>query len=325
MRLADASLDKRAENVKIKAEDSGKSSYDQVIDELAEALKSQKGYTALSFWDKLSDRVSTTESSYNSGKNPVSNSDSVGSGGKEEKGNTTIYRGSIWNDSFEPDMSYANVSNIQLMKVLSPISFMKNEKQHLNTWKNLVKILSDKNMQPVLMDMIDHFCNGKGADYSNKQLTNVVKYHPVTQDYMKDFSDVFKTYMSKYNGDYKAFAQSKDFRDALKASDVLISKYSYGGDLFDGDTWGGLTMAIHGWTESQVDVIDSFVIGNNYCVNLQFKFIDNFGLDQDDFREFGIIPGFESWYALQHNMDYAGRYQPFKTVVTIDYQIKGVL
>ena len=60
-RKKEALLDKRAENVKIKAEDSGKSSYDQVIDELAEALKSQKGYTALSFWDKLESRVSTSD------------------------------------------------------------------------------------------------------------------------------------------------------------------------------------------------------------------------------------------------------------------------
>lgn len=40
----------------------------------------------------------------------------------------------------------------------------------------------------------------------------------------------------------------------------------------------------------------------------------------DDLREFGMISGFESWYALQHNENYDGKYQPFKTVVTIDYQ-----
>lgn len=45
----------------------------------------------------------------------------------------------------------------------------------------------------------------------------------------------------------------------------------------------------------------------------------------DDLREFGMISGFESWYALQHNENYDGKYQPFKTVVTIDYQISGWL
>ena len=271
---------------------------------------------------EISNAITLNRYAYANG-NPVSNIDPFGL--SAERGNTTIYSGSIWKDSFEPDMLYADISINQLIKVLSPFSLIKSEKQHLNTWKNLVKLLSDKNMQPVLMDMIDHFCNGKGADYSNEQLTNAVKYHRVTQDYMKDFSDVFKTYMSKYNGDYSAFAQSEDFRAELKANGVLISKYSYGGGLLDDDTWGGLTMAIHGWTESQVDVTDSFVFGNKYYTNLQFTFIDNFGLDADDLREFGMISGFESWYALQHNMSYEGKYQPFKTVVIIDYQISGWL
>ena len=90
MRLADASLDKRAENVKIKAEDSGKSSYDQVIDELAEALKSQKGYTALSFWDKLSDRVSTANGSDKQSQNTVFNKDSAGTSSQRENNGNII-------------------------------------------------------------------------------------------------------------------------------------------------------------------------------------------------------------------------------------------
>ena len=271
---------------------------------------------------EISNAITLNRYAYANG-NPVSNIDPFGL--SPERGNTTVYSGSIWRDSFQPDMLYADMSIIQLMKVLSPLSSLKSEKQHLNTWKNLVKLLSDKNMQPVLMDMIDHFCNGKGADYSNEQLTNAVKYHLVTQEYMKDFSDVFKTFMSKHNGDYSAFAQSEDFRDDLKSSGVLISKYSYGGGLLDDDTWGGLTMAIHSWTESQVDVTNSFIFGNKYYTNLQFTFVDNFGLDFDDLREFGMISGFESWYALQHNESYDGKYQPFKTVVTVDYQISGWL
>ena len=131
--------------------------------------------------------------------------------------------------------------------------------------------------------------------------------------------------MSKYNGDYTAFAQSEDFRKTLRENGVLISKYSYGGGLFDEDTWGGLTMAIHSWTESRVDIKDTFIVGDKYYTNLQFTFIDNFGLDRDDLSEFGMIPGFESWYALQHNEIYQGKYQPFKTVVTIDYKVAGRL
>ena len=80
----------------------GKSSYDQVIDELAELLRERKNNKALSFWDKLSDRVSTTESSYNSGKNPVSNKDSVGSGEKQ---------GALTYNGMKYDIYYPNMSN----------------------------------------------------------------------------------------------------------------------------------------------------------------------------------------------------------------------
>ena len=90
MRLADASLDKNAENVKMKAEDDGKSSYDQVIDELAELLRERKDNKALSFWDKLESRVSTANGSYKQSQNTVSSSDPVGSS-EEEKGIASQY------------------------------------------------------------------------------------------------------------------------------------------------------------------------------------------------------------------------------------------
>ena len=72
----------------MKAEDDGKSSYDQVIDELADLLKERKDSKALSFWDKLESRVSTSDRSYNSGKNPDSSSEQVGS--SEKRGAVNI-------------------------------------------------------------------------------------------------------------------------------------------------------------------------------------------------------------------------------------------
>ena len=60
-KTVNAELDKSAENVKLKAEESEKSSYEQAIDELAELLRERKDNKALSFWDKLESRVSTSD------------------------------------------------------------------------------------------------------------------------------------------------------------------------------------------------------------------------------------------------------------------------
>lgn len=83
-------------------------------------------------------------------------------------------------------------------------------------------------------------------------------------------------------------------------------------------------MAIHSWTENDVD-IKSFKIlpDGSYSGTLRFTFKDNFGLNEEDVGKFGKIPGFASWFILQHYYKYSREYKPFKTVVEIDYPISG--
>ena len=102
---------------------------------------------------------------------------------------------------------------------------------------------------------------------------------------------------------------------------VLFTKYDY----WDIDILGGLTMAIHSWTENQID-LTSFRVNsdNTYSGNLRFTFKDNFGLDSSDLDQ-GYLAGFRSWFILQHYDMYNGKYKPFKTVITADYPIFGSL
>ena len=258
-------------------------------------------------------------------RNPISNIDPFGLAADEGRGGSkTLYYGNIWGDNPQPDLWYADENFNQLFEK-SSLNILMSENQHLKSWESLIKLVSSGSMTDVLLDMVKHFADGTGTDYTNETLTNNVKYHIATQQYMSDFITVFKTFMTKYNGDYNKFADSKEFKDALLTNKVLLSKYSYGGELFDEDTWSGLTMAIHSWTENQVEISNFYRLGDKYFGTLQFTFKDNFGLDAKDIEEFGLISGFQSWYTLQHNKNYNGKYKPFKTVVSIEYQFSGLI
>lgn len=124
----------------------------------------------------------------------------------------------------------------------------------------------------------------------------------------------------------ESFANGEDFKDLLRENGVLFAsqKYSYGGGYFDVDTYRGLTMAVHQWTENTVTLTSLSFDGNAYSGTLQFTFKDNFGLDSGDLDQ-GYLAGFRSWYILQHYDQYAGNNRPFKTAVTIDYTFSGSL
>lgn len=98
---------------------------------------------------------------------------------------------------------------------------------------------------------------------------------------------------------------------------------SYGGGIFEADTYTGLTTTIHGWTQSDIYLTDFETDGETYSGTLHFKFSDTFGLDETDIDEFGAIASFRSWYILQHYDKYNGKYKPFDNVVEIDYKFEG--
>ena len=83
-------------------------------------------------------------------------------------------------------------------------------------------------------------------------------------------------------------------------------------------------MAIHGWTVCEVNVT-KFDLNpdGTYTGNLEFTFIDNFGLDSKDKDDFLGLDGFECWFILQHYEKFNKKYKPFRTVVKIDQPISG--
>ena len=241
-----------------------------------------------------------------------------------------VYYGDIWRDEEHEDMQYADKSKDELrsMPFISWMDFIyQTDAQYLASWRDLAKLTSvgDSDMSFILQDMISHFADGTGTDYTDPILTQKVEEHQVTQNYMRDFTEQFQKMLNWTGGDVKAFANGDTFKKLLQNNDVYFSSYAYGGGPLDKDTFSGLTMAIHGWTENTVKLTSYNQNGNEYSGTLQFTFSDNFGLDQADIVKdgFGAIPGFKSWYILQHYDKYEGRYQPFNVVVTVDYEFSG--
>lgn len=221
-----------------------------------------------------------------------------------------------------PDLDAGQMSKNQIIDTLgiSEKDFIEDVEELEKGWKSLVKLGSIGKMQPVLLDMVDHFMEGSGDDYSNDILTETVSNHKVTKKFMTGFSNVFNDFISKTNGDIGSFANSQDFKDALRADGLILSQYAYEGL----DAIKGLGLAIHGWSVGEVNV-KSFDIqpDGTYTGKLEFNFIDDFGLDSDDIKDFHGLDGFNYWFILQHYDKFEGKYKPFRTIVTIDYPISG--
>ena len=142
---------------------------------------------------------------------------------------------------------------------------------------------------------------------------------------MSDFTDVLKGNLKNTHGNI-SLINNEDFEDDVNDK-AKFSTYAYDGF----DILSGLTIAIHAWTESKVDVVKYEQKGNNYSGTLKFTLIDNFGLDKEDLdndrwnQKYGILSGFRSWYILQHYEKYKENYNPFKVKVEIEYPFEGVL
>jgi len=237
--------------------------------------------------------------------------------------NTTVYYGELNLGNKGEDLKYSDYTDDELTKILgiTKMDLKYSERTHLFIFKDLASKTSVGDMEDVILDMIDHFADGTGTDYQNEVLTKAVEKHSETQRYMNDFTDVFKTQFELNNGDIESVADSNNIHDALRNQGVLLSKYDYFGI---GDIFGGLTMAVHSWTESEVKVTDININDDGtYNGVLEFTFKDNFGLDKDDVEKYWVIPGFKNWFILQHSNQYKEKYKPFKTVVRIYKKFDG--
>jgi len=243
-----------------------------------------------------------------------------------------LYNKNIWSkNSAEEDMLKGDMTKKELRDLpwINWTDFMQFEFDHEMNMRKLfafTSIAGSKDMKNVINEMLYKFESGEGGTYSSRALTEIVKNHEVTQQYMSDFTDILRKSIEYNDGNISTVVNSEQFSKDINKK-VKFTKYAYEGL----DILSGLTIAIHAWTESRVDIAKYEKHGNHYSGTLKFTLIDNFGLDKEDLdndkwnQKYGILSGFRSWYILQHYEKYKEKYNPFKVKVEIEYPFEGVL
>lgn len=218
--------------------------------------------------------------------------------------------------------------------------------ERVTTIKNFFvsQISYDPTFTAILNQMVDHFVDGTGEDYSNTDLTNAVKNHIKTQNYANAVVDLVKQQVTDADGNivYLYYdeqlwlqpSQRKDhvlvkaMRDEISAGNSNLYLPSYGYD----NGMPGLTLAIDGWYGNKIEIESFFSDSTGFSGTLRFTFYDHFGLDTPDLStekygsiKAGTMPGFREWYILQHwnDLGYSVQPQPFVTIVSYTVSFSG--
>ena len=217
----------------------------------------------------------------------------------------------------------------------------------ISTVKNFFnsQIEYDQTFSTILSQMIDHLVDGSGTDYTNSDLTNAVKNHQRTQDYVNSFISVLDDCIVTAGGSITSLYYDEDLwtqpvqrnnhplvyamqQEMQNNSNLELPSYGYNNGV------PGLSLAINGWYGNKIEIESFEKSGNNYYGTLRFTFYDHFGLDTQDMTEThpfnivcGYFPGFRQWYIIQHwdGLGSQVQPQPFVTLVSYTVVVTGSL
>ena len=176
-------------------------------------------------------------------------------------------------------------------------------------------------MNDVILDMIQHFRYGNGKPYSNSVLTQEVKNHSSTQNFINGVKDIIKNQLAFNGGNLGALDYT-----TLKNKIGNLTRPSF-------STWydriHGLTITINDTWGNNVQVINYKVSGTKFSGTLRFNIYDHFGLDQPRaVPQRCHIDGISGKLLLAHNVHrYMGQIKIFqrdRTDVIIVRHLIGV-
>ncbi|MEH6995503.1 DUF3289 family protein, partial [Neobacillus drentensis] len=187
-------------------------------------------------------------------------------------------------------------------------------------------LFSTGEMEDVVLDMIDHFEEGTGADYSNQTLTKKASEHETTKAYVDYVKKALVDELKKNGGNLAALR----FDNSTKATNTFYQNIQDNASYPTFSSWndriGGLTITVNDTWGNTISVKDFSVENNHFEGVMHVRLYDHFGLDQPDVEKMYVnLAGFRAWFVLQHHEDYDGEYKPFVSLMEMNIPFEGEL
>jgi uncharacterized protein (TIGR03034 family) len=187
-------------------------------------------------------------------------------------------------------------------------------------------LFSTGEMEDVILDMIDHFEEGTGTDYSNQTLTKKASEHETTKAYVEFVKNALVDELKKNGGNLAALRFDKSTKATNTFYQNIQDNASYPTFSSWGDRIGGLTITVNDSWGNTISVKDFSVENNHFEGVMHVRLYDHFGLDQPDVEKMYVnLAGFRAWFVLQHHEDYDGEYKPFVSLMEMDIPFEGEL
>lgn len=197
-------------------------------------------------------------------------------------------------------------------------------------------IFSVGEMRMVILAMIAKFERKEGGEFRHPVLTQKVKEHKGTQDFINSVTEQVKVHIKNKDAEINC-EPLVDWMASYKKK-IKLPAFNSRRNIIDSpsapfpDAFGGLAMAINDVWGAKAEIIKFERYGNYYKGTLRFTMYDHFGLDSPDVgadpttgrtKPYGLLAGFRSWFILQHYNRFA--YKPFVTVMEINKEFEGQL
>ena len=185
-------------------------------------------------------------------------------------------------------------------------------------------LFSTGEMENVILDMIEHFKDGTGTNYSNKTLTEHVINHESTKEYVDCIKSELIRELKANGGDLKSLIYTKGAPTPLYNYINANANRPYYNTI--SDKINGLTITIDDTWGNTISISDYSIKNNHFKGTLHFYIYDHFGLDQPDVEKIYVkLAGFRAWYVLQHYKEFNRKFKPYVTDIKFDIPFEGDL